>query len=531
MSDIGTFGAAAKRALGSYVAYNFLNYGLGFGFQILLVKSLETTEYATYMVLLAVLFSLDSLLSLGVDRTIKRFLPILVHAGDRQGLRSLATRLALVRIGSIAAFLVGLWLGQSLLGGLLPTGVNTELLLAFAVWFVGYKLFDDMVCIAQGLVEHGMAVITSTVELVLRIAAVVTVVILASAVNAEEIVAISAVTMAITAFSLALRLRRRLSELMAQGGGNQDGPDAGTDKALAHVPGFMAAAYGSTLGWMISNPSNVRIVASTGLEVTVLAAFSFLQALAGALQRIFPGLLILPVLEPILAGLAARGQQVQGDAALSFIFKIDLTILLGATIGLAIAGKDVVALLSRPEYAGYYPILFVLFASMMLNTIYRVFEIRAALAFKQRIFLFLWPFGLVSLGLIYLTVDSWGLTAVLLWPFAENIARIVVLLITFRNDAIWRTFDPPRALLLAGSALLVGAATYGLGSLFGIAEGVPRILLGVVGAGAFAVSTFLVRPFRASEIDLLTRALPRRLGWLQGMLSRLASASRPAGNP
>ena len=541
MSDIGAFGSAAKRALSSYVAYNLINYALGFGFQILLVKSLATSEYASYMVLLALLFSLDSILSLGVDRTIKRFLPILIHDRDWRGLRHLGQRLALVRAGTIVAFVLGLWVGRDLLGDLLPVGSSTELLIAFGVWFVGYKVFDDMVCITQGLVEHGMSVLTTTVELVLRIGAVVVLVVAVPDASATEIVGICAVTFGVTSLALALRLYGRFVTLIAAtatpaeaahtGDVGDEGGEGANRRALEHVPGFMAAAYGSTLGWMISNPSMVRLVASAGLQVTVLAAFSFLQALAGALQRIFPGLLILPVLEPILAGMSVRGREGHAVSALSFIFKLDLIILLGGTIGLAIAGREVVALLSQPEYADFYPILFVLFGSMMLNTVYRVFEIRAALVFKQKIFLFLWPFGLVSLGLIYLTVDRWGLTAVLLWPFLENLARIIVLLIVFRNDEIWRTFDPPRAVLLAASATAVGLATFGAGWLLGIDTGIPRILLGVAGATVFAVSALVVRPFRPAEIELVTRMLPGSFGRLHGIFSRLASpASAETGH-
>ncbi|HET7716742.1 MAG TPA: hypothetical protein VFK86_14045 [Bauldia sp.] len=520
MTDVRTFGAAAKRALSSYVAYNLVNYALGFAFQILLVKTLPATEYATYMVLFGFLFALDSFLSLGVDRTLKRFIPIFVHAQDRAGMRALGRRLALVRAGTLIAFVVGLVFGHELLGGLLPTGASPGLLIAFGVWFVAYRLFQDMDSLAQGLVQHGMSVALTTGELLLRIGTVTAVLFLSSDMTAEVVVTISAVTLTLLDVVLAARLKQWMSSSAETGAGVD--PPRSDREALAQIPGFMAAAYGSTLGWMIANPSVIRIVASTGLQVTVLAAFSFLQALAGALQRLFPGLLLLPVLEPILAGMSLRGRNDQTAAALSFIFKLDLAIVLGATIAVAIAGRDIVTLLSQAAYADYYGILFVLFASIFLNTIYRVFEISAALIFKQRIFLFLWPISLISVALVYLTVDAWGLTAALLWPLAENLVRITLLFFVFRHDGIWRSFDLASAARLAGSAAVIGGAMLAVGVAFGISAGLPRIVFAVVAALLFVASWLVIRPFRPAEIDLASRMLPELGARLRPLAMRLA---------
>ena len=62
-----------------------------------------------------------------------------------------------------------------------------------------------------------------------------------------------------------------------------------------------------------------------------------------------------------------------------------------------------------------------LILSLTFGTAYRILEMIAIINFKQRIFYWLWPLGLTSTLIMYLTVGSWGIWSVLIFPTIESI--------------------------------------------------------------------------------------------------------------
>ena len=115
---------------------------------------------------------------------------------------------------------------------------------------------------------------------------------------------VCAFTMGMAALSLALRLIKPLRSAAADH--RRYGPDANQQTNLSQATSFAAANYASTIGWLVSSPATVRIIAASGLNVLALAAFSFAQGLYISLQRALPGLLILPSLEPIIMAQASE---------------------------------------------------------------------------------------------------------------------------------------------------------------------------------------------------------------------------------
>ena len=153
---------------------------------------------------------------------------------------------------------------------------------------------------------------------------------------------------------------------------------------------FTAAAYASTLTYLISSPGVIRLVATKGLEIIGLAAYSFAQSLAMALQRGLPGMLIMPSLEPVAAQMVESGRGDNLFPALSLLFKFELTCVLSVIIAVQSAGADMFRLLSRPAYAPFYYVLPFLMAGVILTTVYRMLEILGSMNLTFRIFLAMW---------------------------------------------------------------------------------------------------------------------------------------------
>ena len=59
------------------------------------MKTLPPSGYATYAIFLAILLTMERLLSFGIDRTLLRYVPSLTADGDYQGLAALLKRVAL----------------------------------------------------------------------------------------------------------------------------------------------------------------------------------------------------------------------------------------------------------------------------------------------------------------------------------------------------------------------------------------------------------------------------------------------------
>jgi hypothetical protein len=274
------------------------------------------------------------------------------------------------------------------------------------------------------------------------------------------------------------------------------------------IPRFAAAAYASTLSYLTSSPGVVRLVARTGLNIYVLAAFSFVQSLSASLSSALPGQLILPSLEAIAAKLADSGRGEEIFPALSVVFKAELTCMLTIIIGTTIAGREIIGALSRPEYAPYYYALPILLAGLCLHTAYRVLEILGSVNLKYKVFLTLWPLSLIAMGALYLTVGRWGLVSVLVLPIMEVSGRVGLLAVALRGHGVHRALDPPRSLrmlLSAGVVLLLVACILKVSgeTLHG-----NRLILAGGGVGLFLSSLFVLRPLNPAECAVLGRMLP-----------------------
>ena len=492
-----------RTALRVYLMHKLANLLLAVFLQIFLAKILLPSSYGTYALLLAVLLVSERLLSFGIDRTILRFTPPLMAAGDSTSLHWLACRLAAVRFTALLIMMLVLAAGASYFARLTSFELAPSMLYAFAVWYISYSLLIDADAIAQSLFAHSLAATAITLEIVARTAAIIFLWLGGRDIGPDSIVVISASTSFGAAVILGIRLW-----LFAHAQTSTMRPSAEVD--VRDAPLFAASAYASTLGWLITSPGVLRIVASHGLNVVPFAAFSFIQALSVSLQRGLPGLLILPSLEAVLARLGSNTHRERMFSVASLIFKAELICVTPVIIFSLIAGPDLISLISRPEYSEFYPILPAMMVIIILHTIYRICEITMSIQFEHRAFLLLWPLSVASTGLLYFKVDEWGLWGVLLIPMIESVLRVAFLLIAYRRLLTWRALDPMRALLITAVAALTIFAIVVSRAFLNITmhATMHAFVWATIAVTLFLASLILIRPFSGSEIAVISSTLP-----------------------
>ena len=158
-----------REALQAHTLFRFITLLLAVGFQIIVVKVLTPGSYAAYAILLATLLVGERLLSFGIGRTVLRFVPALVLKQDRSGIKVLALRLGLLRVGGLILFLLALT-SSRLLIRITPSELTTRTLVAFGVWFVAYTLLTDANAVAQSLIAHRAAALAAAADAFCRTA-------------------------------------------------------------------------------------------------------------------------------------------------------------------------------------------------------------------------------------------------------------------------------------------------------------------------------------------------------------------------
>ena len=329
-----------RRALRGHVVIRTINLVLGFVFQILVVKILVPAEYAAYAVLLAFLMLAQIFTLLGIDRTILRFIPNLTKKRQFAEMWGLIGKIFAVRLAVIAIFILALAIGQYYFFELLHKSSRT-ILIATSIWFVSLTILTDAEALAQSWMLHFHAALIATTETFCRIAAIGYFYLRHDAIDFETVLVVSTFTYTMAAALLTLRLvwfTRHFAKIEAEDSKTTD--DADID--LARAPSYGMASYVATLGWVLTNPLLIRLVASTGLGFIALGAFSFAQSLTGSITRALPGMLILPAIEPVLmADVGSADRTPRIFAALSLAIKLEFLAIFVLLIPTSIAGADI----------------------------------------------------------------------------------------------------------------------------------------------------------------------------------------------
>ncbi|MEH2533504.1 O-antigen/teichoic acid export membrane protein [Bradyrhizobium sp. AZCC 1588] len=492
-----------RRALCIHISARAANLILAFGFQVLVVKSLPVGDYATYAILLAALMLGQNILSFGIERTVYRFVPDLTLRGERDALLALGLGIVVARVAGITLFLIAIEYG--FLDWFTSEKLTTTTRIAFTVWYIATSIFSDADALAQTWIAHTRLAIATTVEIISRFAAVVVLLATGHAATAELIVVSSAATALLALATVVILLVPVVTRLWR----SQVAADTPMPIYVKQAPRFAATIYLAHFAWVVSNPSVVRLVAATGLDVLALAGFSFAQSLLGSLQRGLPGRLVLPGLEPmVMANMAQGVSRERLFAPLSLVYKLDLVCSLAIVIATSVAGEAIVRILATPAYAEYFFVLPVLAGMMAINTAYRIFEIVGNLNFKQKVFLLLSPLGLASAGAIYVTIGRYGIWSALAFPMVESFARFCIFLFVYRREMVGRAIDLVTMTQFALVGLPIILAGLAVKEVIGVAS--DHAALAVAGGCVAAMigAILLLRPIRPDEREVALSIIP-----------------------
>jgi O-antigen/teichoic acid export membrane protein len=481
---------------------------LTFGFQIIVVKVLAPASYVTYALLLATMLVGERLLSFGIGRTVLRFVPRLLARQDHRGIRVLAIRLGLLRTVGLLLFVLALTVSSELHLKITPSELTGATVVAFGVWFIAFTLLTDANAIAQSLIAHRAAALVAAGEALLRTASLSLVYVASRSITVETVVIISAGAMSAAFAGLVCSIWRSVPRREQPGPRPLPSPDGADDPAHSQMLAFAAAAYASTLSYQISSPGVIRLVATAGLGVIDLAAYSFAQGIAMALQRALPGMLILPSLEPVAAQMVESGSGARILPALSLLFKFELTCALVVVIVMTSAGEAITRIISRAAYAPYYYILPILILGLILSTLYRVLEILGSMNMTYKIFLTMWPLSLAAVAALYFTVGRWGLISVLVVPTVEIALRDAILLFAFRHHGVRHALNPLRSLRLVCAAVTVLLCSSYVLSRYGPRFDNAHLLVALGGVTVFLATLVVIRPLSALECETFSQSIP-----------------------
>lgn len=502
-----------RRALQIHYSFKLANLVLGFAFQILVVKTLSPNDYATYAFFLALLLTMERVFSLGIDRTLLRYVPAYSADGNFKSLRILLRKAAIARVASISVAVSLVYLMAVYGGGVVLPDESPLALYSFCIWYIGYAVMTDLEMLAQSWVLHATTAIAGTLDVLARSASVLCLVGLEYKISGVTIIVVSAITTSLASVFVLARmvwLRSQISRLVIE-----------RDKEPSHLavqdaPVFALSVYASNLGWLMTSPSVIRILAKGGLDVVAFSAFSFAQALCVSIQRSFPGPMVLPSLEPIFARFATSPNLMA--ALVAIIFKFELLCFASFSIVTVLAGEQLIAIISRPEYGQYYFLFPAIMFVLLLQTIYRVGELVASLQLAHVVFLVLWPVSILGTASLYFTVERWGMVAILLIPILESMVRISIVMHCNRHSVGWRAIDPVRSLqvCLSASVVIVIALL--------VRRAFPDFQMALAVGSLFVFFGLLLvaRPFRKEELECLALAVPSSPRVLTRSMARLA---------
>jgi O-antigen/teichoic acid export membrane protein len=487
-----------QRAFTINFAARLVSMFFGFGFQVSVVKILVPSQFAVYAVAFAAVFVGGQLFSLGVGETLIRFVPWGVARGDVHGLRRLARCMIALRVTSILIILAALMFGLRFAHVFLPTGFTPFTLCILAIWLVSWMLYANAFDLAQSLMLQREVAIVIISDAVIRLAALYVFYLLHQSVDAQSVIGIYALTSTFSLMWLSYLVWRNVSLPL--------GP--AQELSVGNPLSFALGRYMSSMTWLVTSPSVVRLVAASGLNVLPLAGFSFVQGLYASLQRAFPGLILLQSMEPILLrGLAEGVRYEKILSAIAVIFKLQLFFILTICIASALAGPTIITLLARPEYASYWYILIVLGVTEAINSAYRILEVVSSAVAKQAIFFWIWPFGVLSVLCIYFTVHTWGIWAALFFPLLEGVLRIGSLMFFFRRDGMQAALDTRRSMIMIISALIAVITVSFLSP--GAATAIGDLLAATGGIVVFVLLVCIAKPLRPLEDQLILKMIPK----------------------
>lgn len=480
-----------------------LAFVAGLAVTLLAARWMSVSAFGTYMLVGGVVLLLGTVSSLGLREVVQRFVPELMSQGRPRGAGRLAFRLLAVRTVALAAAMVLLYLGAPLTANFLAMPDQAAGIRAACPAFATMTLFNFTVLLLETLLQQKQTKWLWLLAAVLRLGLMLAVVGQGEDLTLKAMLTVDAWAFGIAAAGgLGLLARWAMLHVAAT-----EAPLTSKDLLNRMIP-FAAYNYLMVLSLGLQGGAVNKIVAAKYLPLAALAGFAFAQALADAVQRNLPNVLLLNLARPALMAGFARTQDssaLAGNA--NIFFKANLFLLIPVLAWVAACAEPLAAILSGGKYILAGPLLAGLLVLVGLGCHYRRLEFLCHALELTRL-LFIGNLGvvvaLVPAALLASWIGPWGIVLALC---VGCLSRDVLLSIALTRRGVSCGNDWRGLTKLAGSGLGAGLAAWVLTPANGdiLTVGSGALVTGLT----FLVLARLARPFSPSERDAINGFLPR----------------------
>jgi O-antigen/teichoic acid export membrane protein len=423
---------AVRRGARAFFEGRLLAGAIGFVLALLLVRVMSVEDYAVYVTLVGLQVITIEIGSFGIEQVISRYVP------DGR-LRARSSEFARFVWYLLAARMAALGLTVAILGILTPwtiewlnAGDSTAAFFWMYAYILTFAAFTHLAHTLDSLMAQQSVKLGMMAEWIPKAVILGTWVSVGPTIGAAEAIAVHAATCACGALVLAVHL---------QGWLRQHTLTAVAESSVAWPEDTRVVVRFALQNWLASlaiTPTSVwslRLVAAYFLTTPATAAYGFFQTLTSVLQRYLPVQFLLGMVEPLLTGrYLATGRFDQLNDMCSVMVKLNLLLLLPATLGAAVVGEGVVTVLTGGKYAEYvwvwpWMLLALAFEShvWMLRTVANAVGQTRALILASFVALACLG-GMVALLALGVGIPMWVmLVGALLMSFVRNLCVVVSL--------------------------------------------------------------------------------------------------------
>lgn len=359
------YGAGRVRSgLGWFAIGKLATAVLGLLIFSLVVRALGVADYAIYVSLIAAMEMAHAVTSFGVDWVAARYLPEYRERGSARQLRGLCRLLVVWRIVTLAPLVLLALLIPAGTAAAIGVSVDGSQLVLIAIWFVLIEgvfrfvigsLFEPLLW--QGMTQAGLLARNGTLVLMLIIASMA-----GSEISILQLVKMETMAAAIGALFCLMVLLFRL------GADRSSGDPDFQEPAFGQMASIAGHNYVSGLLLMPVSPPFLLLVCGRFLAPIELASLGFARNFADLVRRYMPSEMLHGMIRPVLISAFVRTRQfaVLNDLCL-LVWKCSALMLVPVIGALAVAGPEIVSLMSGGKYANASLVATVLCGLLLLR--------------------------------------------------------------------------------------------------------------------------------------------------------------------
>lgn len=489
---------------------------------LVLVRVLPVHEFGLYMLVIGLSEMLLLAASLGGVHVARRYLPLLVTRLPMRRLLVFVALLASVHVAVLCSVCASLWLLWPAVSALIGLGEAEAAAAKPALFLVLLLPAMRFACeMLDSLLEQGKARLVEALAVFGRLSGIGILVLASTSIGIGAVIAVDIVVLGI---AMLLAWMLLIGSLLAHGGGG-DG----------EIPWREIARFASCMGPVdvmgsSASPGALRLVLANTLGVVESGLFAFLQSIQNVVGRYLPGTLLRGIVMPVLV---ARSDTSAGrttvERGASLFVKSNLMVVAGGSVIIALAGDDLVSLLSGGRFREAGTTLLLMYLGLAVISqrvvIEMVMQITGQVA-TLRATAALSPIALVVVWM----VSGYGLDAavIVLIAFA-SIANGIATTALMRSPGGFALEWRGQVVIAVAAVVAIGIGIALDATVAGLAVALP------VALAVFLLPVLAYRPFTLDELSLVEKAVGVRfarmtLGPFSGSACAGAQSERESGS-